>query len=461
MNKSRVVAGLTCIGALLCNAASSAQTLDPVFANGFESGLVAFAPSLSTVATGTSSIATAYTPLSVTLDAVAASPTFVPIISSNPARLTVSGGGATVATGQSTAVVLVNGLVDSPVPVTLWATLGNTLGASVRVERALNETGTGAEADYCVLQFPTTLSVPVGTSSAPVFGRLYEAGVTDPVGAPVGWIAQVGYGPDSTDPRLLTGWRFFDASYNTQFGNDDEFQASITAPANPGTYSYAYRFSNDGGGSWTYCDTDGAGSGAGLDFSVAAQGVMTATDPYAGLVINEVDYDNVGTDTAEFIELYNSSPLTINPSGASLVLINGTGGTEYARYDLAAAGPINPGQYLVLHSSNVTLPAGTPELLFPVTDNNIQNGAPDAVALIDTATLRVLDALSYEGSVTAAVIAGFPGTHNLVEGSPCTAVDSNTTQGSLSRIPNGNDSGNDAVDWAFAATPTPGTANVP
>ena len=461
MKKNRIVAGLGCIAAMACGANAPAQALDPVFANGFENGLIGFVPSLSEVATGTSNSATAYAPLTVTLDTVAAAPTFVSITSSDPTHLAISGGGVTVAVGQSSAVVQVDGLLDSPVPVTLWASLGNTLGASVRVERALNETGVAAEADYCVVQSPMSLSVPAGSTTALISGRLYEAGVTETVGAPPGWIAQVGYGADASDPRLLTGWRFVDAAYNIQFGNDDEFQTSIQAPLIPGAYAYAYRFSNDGGGSWTYCDTDGAGSGAGFDFSVAAQGSMTVTDPYAGLVINEVDYNNVGTDNAEFIELYNNGTATIDTSSLALVLVNGANNSEYARYNLAAAGPLGAGNYLVLRSSNVTLPAGTANLFFPVTDNNIQNGSPDAVALVDTASQRVLDALSYEGSITAAVIVGFPGLYNLVEGSACTAVDGNTVPASLSRIPNGRDTDNAASDWTLSTTPTPGLANVP
>jgi len=90
----------------------------------------------------------------------------------------------------------------------------------------------------------------------------------------------------------------------------------------------------------------------------------------------------------------------------------------------------------------------------------LQNGAPDGVALVNTATSTLLDALSYEGAITAAQIDGT--THNLVEGTPlpATVADSNTVDGSLSRIPNGTDTNNAATDWAFTTTKTPGAANV-
>jgi hypothetical protein len=440
------------------------QTLDPVFANSFESGLIGFGPPLSTVAVGANNVATVSTPLQVTLSDPAVAPTFIAITSSDPSLVTVSGGGVTVNTGQSSAVVLVNGVAASAAPVALWATLGNTLGASVRVEQALNETDDPAEADLCIVQSPTTINVFAGAAGPTVFGRLYEAGVTDPAGAPTGWIAQFGYGPQASDPRLLTSWQFLDATYNAQFGNNDEFQVDFTAPLVPGSYAYTYRFSNDGGGSWTYCDTDGAGSGPALNFDSAALGQMTVNDPYAGLVINEVDYDNVGSgDSAEFIELYNTGSLTIDLSTLALVLVNGNNNLEYSRFSLASAGSIAPGQYLVVKSSVVSVPVGTLTIAFPLPDSQqIQNGSPDGIALVDTASQRVLDALSYEGSITAAMITGFPGTYNLVEGTALSAsvADSTTVNGSLSRSPNGGDTNNAATDWVFTTTPTPGASNV-
>jgi hypothetical protein len=89
-----------------------------------------------------------------------------------------------------------------------------------------------------------------------------------------------------------------------------------------------------------------------------------------------------------------------------------------------------------------------------------QNGAPDGVALIASASGTLLDALSYEGEITSAQIDGQ--TYNLVEGTALAAAvaDSNTQDGSLSRIPNGADTNNAASDWAFTTTKTPGAPNV-
>jgi hypothetical protein len=69
------------------------------------------------------------------------------------------------------------------------------------------------------------------------------------------------------------------------------------------------------------------------------------------------------------------------------------------------------------------------------------------------------DAIFYEGSITAAVVNGYPGTHNLVEGTalPISVADSGSGGGS--RIPNSTETGNAASDWSFSNPPTPGAPN--
>lgn len=440
---------------------ASAQILppDPLFANAFEDGAHALSPSPVYIAQGASGD-TLPVPLTLTLSQPAAIDTFVPIVSAEPARLAVVGGGTMVLAGESTATVQVSGLVGGPAPVTVTATLGNAVSAGVRVEGALNEVGSaGGEADFCNLQFPGAFDVLGGQLSPPIFGRLFQSGVTDPAGSPPGWIASLGVGPIGTDPRLLAGWHFVEAGYNTQVGNDDEFTATSTAPWTAGDYAYTFRFSQDAGVAWTYCDIDGAGAEAGLDFDPAMLGTMTVM---RSLVINEVDYDNVGAvDTMEFVEIHNVSPMAVHLSGLALVLVDGNHGNEYRRIDLGPAGALPAGGYLVVHGGSVALPAGTLELPFDCVDTCMQNGAPDGVALIATGASAVIDALSYEGSLAAGTIGGFPTPVNLVEGTPATAIDGNTGNGSLVRLPNGADTDDADTDWAFSTTPSPGAQNTP
>jgi hypothetical protein len=146
-----------------------------------------------------------------------------------------------------------------------------------------NETDGALEADYCNLQFPASFTVPRNTLTPLIFGRIYEAGITEAPGAPAGILAEVGYGPYSgtnpTDPRISATWQFFPANYNQQVGNDDEFMNTLLAPNVTAStnFAYTFRFSQDNGLRWTYCDLDGSGSNAGLLFDTSQLGMMTVT----------------------------------------------------------------------------------------------------------------------------------------------------------------------------------------
>ncbi|MEX1323212.1 MAG: ExeM/NucH family extracellular endonuclease, partial [Synechococcaceae cyanobacterium] len=100
--------------------------------------------------------------------------------------------------------------------------------------------------------------------------------------------------------------------------------------------------------------------------------------------INEFHYDNVGSDTGEFIEV--AGPAGQDLTDWSLVLYNGSGG---AVYDTVAFSGTIPDQ------GNS---CGTLVVNFP--SNGIQTGSPDGIALIDAGG-TVVQFLSYEGSFTA------------------------------------------------------------
>jgi hypothetical protein len=157
----------------------------------------------------------------------------------------------------------------------------------------------------------------------------------------------------------------------------------------------------------------------------------------AKLVLNEVDYDQVGTDGNGFVELATTGGSAADLAGVDLVAINGGDSAEYARVHLT--GTLAPGGHL-----DVAI--------------ELQNGAPDGIALLQGTTL--LDALSYEGAITGATIGGQ--TYNLVEGTelPATVEDSNTVAGSLIRNPDGKDTDDAGADWGFTTTITRGAANV-
>ena len=196
------------------------------------------------------------------------------------------------------------------------------------------------------------------------------------------------------------------------------------------------------------CTTSGGTAGTvSVETEIDGAIVLTCEDgapppppppPATDLVINEIDYDQVGADSGGFVEIYNAGGSAADLTGIALVLVDGGTGAEYLRRNLT--GTLAAGAYLVV-------------------EVDAQNGAPDGVALLGAGG-ALLDALSYEGAIEAATIGG--STYNLVEGTvlPTATADSNTVVGSLSRIPNGTDTDNAATDWAFTSTVTQGAANV-
>ena len=100
--------------------------------------------------------------------------------------------------------------------------------------------------------------------------------------------------------------------------------------------------------------------------------------------INEIHYDNTGTDAGEAIEV--AGPAGTDLSGWSIVLYNGTGGAVYDTD--ALTGLVIPNQQNGF---------GTVTLAYP--SNGIQNGSPDGIALVNGTT--VVQFLSYEGTFTA------------------------------------------------------------
>ena len=64
---------------------------------------------------------------------------------------------------------------------------------------------------------------------------------------------------------------------------------------------------------------------------VAGGGPPPPPPPTSTLVINEIDYDQVGADTGGFVEIANKGTSAATLDGIALVLVNGGDGTEYAR----------------------------------------------------------------------------------------------------------------------------------
>ncbi|AKT43517.1 M4 family metallopeptidase [Chondromyces crocatus] len=192
---------------------------------------------------------------------------------------------------------------------------------------------------------------------------------------------------------------------------------------------------------------------------VSLQGSFSAPAGHQHLVINEIDYDNISTDNAEYVEIYNPTSRAVDLASHSLVFVNGGDNAVYMTVDLSSAGILDPGQYLVVGSTAVTAAAGAKKINWTGAQSNRIQNDKEGVALIRGST--VIDKLSYEGSITAAIIPGV-GTVSLVEGTALAAsvADSNAIDVSLGRTPNGQDADNASTDWALSTNLTPGSANL-
>jgi hypothetical protein len=177
-------------------------------------------------------------------------------------------------------------------------------------------------------------------------------------------------------------------------------------------------------------------------------GLSDAGAPSTGehLVINEVDYDQAGTDDSEFIEIYNPTSSAISTEQLVLELINGADGAAqvYGSSDLAQAGESIPAVgYLVIASESLiqTLPEDVLSLPLP---RSIQNGDPDGVRISDNS--GIVDSLSYGGVIDGVTEGG--------------SAPTDAEEGSIGRCANGTDSDDNASDFRAIQPSTPGSENI-
>ena len=72
------------------------------------------------------------------------------------------------------------------------------------------------------------------------------------------------------------------------------------------------------------------------------------------LILNEIDYDQVGADVGGFVELYNAGLSPADLEGLALVFVDGATGSEYRRRPLSGA--LAAGAYLVVRVDAQTAP---------------------------------------------------------------------------------------------------------
>jgi len=125
-----------------------------------------------------------------------------------------------------------------------------------------------------------------------------------------------------------------------------------------------------------------------LSLAVILASLLSFTATAQNAWINEIHYNDFGTDTNEFIEVVIQYPGMFNLSSFSVVLYNGNNGSSYdtRTLDLFTPGETFEG-YVVYY------------FMYPV--NGIQNGDPDGLALVYNDAVIPGQFLSYEGSFVA------------------------------------------------------------
>ncbi|MBN1549914.1 lamin tail domain-containing protein, partial [bacterium] len=161
--------------------------------------------------------------------------------------------------------------------------------------------------------------------------------------------------------------------------------------------------------------------------------------PVENIKINEMYINPPGTDVGCYVELYYPGGISLD--GYSLVGVNGNNGSDYQSISLDGYSIPADGYFLIAQDASVS----NADLI----DSNVnyQNG-PDNIQLRNGAV--VVDAIGYGDFLPTEFFAG--------EGSPAPAFF--TGDHSHSRIPDGNDTDDNSVDFVSGEL-TPGEMNIP
>jgi hypothetical protein len=140
---------------------------------------------------------------------------------------------------------------------------------------------------------------------------------------------------------------------------------------------------------------------------------LLATPAFAAVAINEIDYQNPGSDSTEWVELVGVAGTDL--SGWTLELVNGANGLAYNTVALSGSIPNDftsdwggDGGFFVVGAFDATTAAsfGSPDLT-PAgwSSNEIQNGGDDIIRLYDGLG-TLIDEIEYDDSDGISVTGG-------------------------------------------------------
>ena len=142
------------------------------------------------------------------------------------------------------------------------------------------------------LEGPTSITISPGMSP-PVYGRVYEHGVTEDIGQGGGIDVEFGYGPDSTYP-WQAGWVWEMATYDGDQGIYDEYVCETWVFAT-GVHDYCFRYTMDGE-FYIYGDHDGndTGDGGTNGYSISQAGDLTVGTGPSIILVDDDEGSSLG-----------------------------------------------------------------------------------------------------------------------------------------------------------------------
>jgi len=173
--------------------------------------------------------------------------------------------------------------------------------------------------------------------------------------------------------------------------------------------------------------------------------------PTAWPVINEIDSDQEGVDSSDFIELLIVGDQEADLTLYTVVLIDGTSGVPYNIINLSKAGELaTAGTRIVIGPPSIANAPSESALGVVTVGDFLQSGGGDgdAIEIMRNGT-EFIDTVSYGGVVESAA-----------EGEGHAGVDAGLPDSpiSLGRCPDGTDEDDNALDFA-PGSPTPGLVN--
>ena len=197
--------------------------------------------------------------------------------------------------------------------------------------------GPCARVDWCALEAPDSTVTSPDVPTEPIYGLVFESGVTDDPGQGGGIHAELGVGADGVAP-WDDGWQWSTAAYDSDQDTLDRYVGTI-ALSTQGVYDYAYRFQLEGQSIWTYADLNGNDLGLeGLNgYSVSQAGHLIVTgEGEIDVSPTSLSWSLCGGDSA-------SSFLTIRNAGTAYMgfeifesphFRQDGGGGDWSRWDI-------------------------------------------------------------------------------------------------------------------------------